>query len=215
MIILTKEISNIIYPIWKYTHKEFPLTWSSHAPLSRPLCGRPGYRGGGVGRNPLLVYFELDVGSWLCILATLLIGNILDEVYFNRFVIALHRFSKKQLNRIVPRFYAEWRLPELLCRPGWWPKRCRIVTYLVSKSSNVLPRCPRRRRPQAYIHNYVMSCGQRLCDKYVYIWIVKIYTYIYRGIYIYMHMYGKQVDVVDIHICIYVANIYIYTCMSM
>ena len=58
---MTKYISNILYPIWKYTHKGFPPTPPHPTPCwGRPQRGRGGHGVGWVGGgNPLWVYFHI------------------------------------------------------------------------------------------------------------------------------------------------------------
>jgi hypothetical protein len=57
---MTKYISNILYPIWKYTHKGFPPPHPPHPMLGPPAEGPGGAwgGGGGVGGNPLWVYYH-------------------------------------------------------------------------------------------------------------------------------------------------------------
>ena len=47
----------------------------------------------------------------------------------------------KITNRIIPRFYAEWRLNFCMSfhRIDWLPKRFPIIVYLISKASNLAP----------------------------------------------------------------------------
>ena len=53
---MKKYISNILYPIWKYTHKGFP---PPHPCRGRPQRGPGGMGWGGGGGNPLMGKFRL------------------------------------------------------------------------------------------------------------------------------------------------------------
>ena len=68
---MTKYISNILYPIWKYTHKGFPPTPSHPTPCwGRPQRGRGGHGVGvGWGGIPYGYISILDIGYWISILS--------------------------------------------------------------------------------------------------------------------------------------------------
>ena len=70
---MTKYISNILYPIWKYTHKGFPPTHPPHPMLGPPAEGPGGGGMGGVGWGgiPYGYISILDIGYWISILSIL------------------------------------------------------------------------------------------------------------------------------------------------
>ena len=69
---MTKYISNILYPIWKYTHKGFPPPTPPH-PMLGPSAEGPGGAwgggGGGWGGIPYGYISILDIGYWISILS--------------------------------------------------------------------------------------------------------------------------------------------------
>ena len=54
---MKKYISNILYPIWKYTHKGFPPTHPHPTPCwGRPQRGRGGHGVGGGGESLMGIF---------------------------------------------------------------------------------------------------------------------------------------------------------------
>ena len=117
-------IFNILYPIWKYTHKGFPPTPPHPTPCwGRPQRGRGGMGwGGGWGGIPYGYISILDIGYWIYILSSRSCDKyrnifwIFDMHHFlnmfSWFVLisnVFHLFLRRP-KRIVPRFWSESRL---------------------------------------------------------------------------------------------------------
>ena len=67
---MKKYISNILYPIWKYTHKGFPPTPPPPHPMLGPPAEGPGGGmgwGGGWGGIPYGYISILDIRYWIYI----------------------------------------------------------------------------------------------------------------------------------------------------